>query len=48
MDTALTTLRLIIAGHDPVAAEAWARSVPTGRDVDPAALDVFATYLGGW
>lgn len=48
VDTALTTLRLIIAGHEPAAAEAWARSLPTGRDVDPTTLDAFAAYLGGW
>ncbi|CRK57088.1 hypothetical protein [Alloactinosynnema sp. L-07] len=48
VDTALITLRLIIAGHDPAAAEAWARGLPTGRDADPATLDAFAAYLGGW
>ncbi|HVK20897.1 MAG TPA: phosphotransferase [Actinokineospora sp.] len=47
VDTALVTLRLIIAGHHRADAEAWAKTLPTFRDLDPDALTRFVVYLGG-
>jgi hypothetical protein len=49
VDTALTTHRLVAAGHTPVRAEAWAATVPAWARATPDALTALAvTVLGLW
>jgi thiamine kinase-like enzyme len=41
VDTACAGLQLIVAGHDPAAAEAWCRQSPAYQAASPAAVTAF-------
>jgi hypothetical protein len=45
IDTARMIIRLILAGHTPAEAEAWASTIPAWSAARPAAVDAFAPAL---
>lgn len=47
VDGAFLILRLIDAGHAPLRAEEWARSLACFRDVEPEAVTAFMVYVAG-
>lgn len=47
VDTALIVVRLMAHGHEPEAAEEWAREIPAYADIDADSLMAFAAYIAG-